>query len=106
MQSPSLTIYYDRDRQNVPSGTGDQWLEWPSSLLLVANRIEAAKTAMIMGTTTKGEVICMRQSSLLLLRVAKELGTVNMLVITGRSASCHQPGNTAEFAGYFRPPGG
>jgi hypothetical protein len=40
----------------------DQCDELPSSLLLVANRIEAAKTAIMTGTTKKGEVMLIRQS--------------------------------------------
>jgi hypothetical protein len=57
-----LALLYGKDRQNVPSKTGDQWVEWLSSLLLVANRIEAKKTATITGTTTNGEAICIRQA--------------------------------------------
>jgi hypothetical protein len=43
-------------------GRSDQCDELPSSLLLVANRIEAAKTAIMTGTTKKGEVMLIRQS--------------------------------------------
>jgi hypothetical protein len=57
-----LALLYGRDRQNVPCGTGDQWVEWLSSLLLVANRIEATKTATMTGTTTNGEAMCIRQA--------------------------------------------
>jgi hypothetical protein len=41
--------------------------EWPSSLLLVANKMHAVKTAMMTGTTTNGEVMCIGLGSLLVL---------------------------------------
>jgi hypothetical protein len=41
---------------------GDQWVEWPSSLLPVANRIEVKKTATMTGTTKNGEVMCIPQT--------------------------------------------
>jgi hypothetical protein len=39
-----------------------QCVEGGSSLLLVANRIDATKTAMMTGTTKNGEVMCMAQT--------------------------------------------
>jgi len=40
----------------------DQCVEWPSSLLLVANRMATMKTMTMTGTTKKGEVMCMVQA--------------------------------------------
>lgn len=40
----------------------DQCADGLSSLLLVANRIDATKTAMITGTTKNGEFMCIVQA--------------------------------------------
>jgi len=40
----------------------NQWISWPASLLLVANRMAATKTTMMTGTTKKGEVMSMAQA--------------------------------------------
>ena len=52
-------------RRTIQRRAPDQWLGGLSSLLLVAHRIDTAKTAMMTGTTKKGEVMCMVQCSLL-----------------------------------------
>ena len=46
----------------MPSAQRPQCDELPSSLLLVANRIDATKTAMMTGTTKNGEVMCITQA--------------------------------------------
>jgi hypothetical protein len=44
----------------IGDGESAQCDEWLSSLLLVANRIDATNTAIITGTTTNGEVMFIR----------------------------------------------
>ena len=44
------------------SNSRDEFVEGPSSLVLVAKRIDATNTAMMTGTTTNGEAMCMVQA--------------------------------------------
>ena len=53
----------------IGDGESDQCDELPSSLLLVANRIDATNTAMITGTTTNGEVMFIVQMDTARVRV-------------------------------------
>jgi hypothetical protein len=45
-----------------PDAEQNQSEEWPSSLLLVAKRIDTTKTKTITGTTKNGEVMSMAQA--------------------------------------------
>jgi hypothetical protein len=58
-----LRRYTPQREQMFRKFDSDQCAEWPlSSLLLVANRIDATKTAMMTETTTYGEEICIAQA--------------------------------------------
>ena len=52
----------DRSGRRVRAKPRPQCDEDPSSLLLVAKRIDTTKTTMITGTTKKGEVMCMAET--------------------------------------------
>jgi hypothetical protein len=60
--SPHARLYAGNRRKVPQIDFEDQSVEWPSSLLLVANRIAATKMATITETTKKGEVISIAQA--------------------------------------------
>jgi hypothetical protein len=74
VSSATFALHYAENDRTDPQIAADQWDEWgdewedewssdsASSLLLVANRIETAKTARMTGTTTNGEEMCIAQA--------------------------------------------
>jgi hypothetical protein len=62
----------------VLGGVRGQCAEGPSSLLLVAKKIDTTKTAMMTGTTTKGEEMCMAQAPCWFQNTSRQLSDLSL----------------------------